>query len=166
MFKTSPTATALTKEFATKIDLVLAAHDYDGSRLVGILLDIQELVPQRYIPEEIAYYAAEKLRVKPTAVYDVISFYSALSDKPQAKYLIQVCDSVVCKINDSQVILDALRELLGIDVGESTYDGRFMIEQVSCFGACDVAPAVRIHGKVYGHLTNREKIAELLDTLL
>lgn len=166
MSMAASTNAALTKEFAAKIDLVLAAHEHDGSQLVGILLDIQDLTAQRYISEEIAYYVAEKLRVKPTAVYDVLSFYAALSDKPRAKYPIQVCDSVVCKINGGNAIFDVLRELLGIGVNEITYDGRFMIERVPCFGACDVAPAVRINGKVYGNLTDRKKIADLLGALL
>lgn len=166
MTRTLPANDVLTKEFAAKIDLVLTAHENDGSQLVGILLDIQDLVPQHYISEKIAYYVAQKLQVKPAAIYDVISFYAAISDCPRAKYPIQVCDSVVCKVNEGDAILDALRDLLGIGVDETTYDGRFSIERVPCFGACDVAPAVRVNGKVYGHLTDRKKIADLLGTLL
>jgi len=86
----------LTKELATKIDLILAAHENDGSQLVGILLDIQELIPNHYIPEEIAYYLAEKLDVKITNIYDCITFYSSLSTTPRAKYPIQICNSIVC----------------------------------------------------------------------
>lgn len=156
----------LTKELATKIDLILAAHDHDGSRLVGVLLDIQEIIPNHYIPTEIAYYLAEKLKVKLSVIYDVISFYSSLSDKPRAKYPIQVCSSIVCKVNEGETVFTTLKDLLGISLNEVTYDGRFMLESVPCFGACDIAPAVRINGKVYGRLTTREKIEDLLNELV
>lgn len=156
----------LTKELATKIDLVLAAHENDGSQLVGILLDIQELVPNHYIPEEIAYYLAEKLDVKITNIYDCITFYSSLSTTPRAKYPIQICNSIVCKVNQNDTIFTTLKELLGIDLNEITYDGRFTLESVACFGACDMAPAVRINGKVYGYLTSRAKIENLLSELI
>lgn len=155
----------LTKKLVEQIDLILFSHNNDASQLVGILLDIQMIIPRQYIPEQVAYYLAEKLNTKITNVYDVISFYAALSDKPRAKYPIQICDSIVCKINDNTTIFTVLKEILGIEINEVTYDGRFTIEKVPCFGACDVAPAVRINGKVYGHLTSREKIIALLDAL-
>ena len=156
----------LTKELATKIDLVLAAHENDGSQLVGILLDIQELIPNHYIPEEIAYYLAEKLDVKITNIYDCLTFYSSLATAPRAKYPIQICNSIVCKVNQNDTIFTTLKELLGIDLNEVTYDGRFTLESVTCFGACDMAPAVRINGKVYGYLTNKAKIENLLSELI
>lgn len=155
----------LTKELATKIELILSSHDNNPKKLVGILLDVQEIIVNHYIPADVAYYIAEKLRVKPTAVYDVISFYSSLSDRPRAKYPIQVCGSVVCKINQNDIVFETLKELLGIDLNEVTYDGKFTLERVSCFGACDKAPAVRVNGKVYGNLTTREKIENLLNEL-
>lgn len=156
----------LTQELLKQIDLILFAHNNDASELVGILLDIQAIIPRQYIPEQVAYYLAEKLDTKITNIYDVISFYAALSDRPRAKYPIQICDSIVCKINENTTIFSVLKELLGIDLNEVTYDGRFTLEKVPCFGACDVAPAVRINGKVYGHLTSRERIIEMLDALV
>lgn len=166
MLRCSTNNPILTKELATKIELILASHDNDGSQLIGILLDIQEIIPRHYIPKEIAYYLAEKLNLKITNIYDVISFYSSLSDKPRAKYPIQICNSIVCKVNDNTTIFATLKELLGIELNEVTYDGRFTIESVPCFGACDIAPAVRINGSVYGKLTSRDKIKALLDDLI
>lgn len=156
----------LTKELVKQIELILFAHNNDASELVGILLDIQAIIPRQYIPEEVAYYLAENLQTKISNIYDVISFYAALSTVPRAKYPIQICDSIVCKINDNTTIFAVLKDLLGIDLNEVTYDGRFTLEKVPCFGACDIAPAVRINGKVYGNLTTREKIVALLDALI
>ena len=156
----------MSKELSAKIGLVLASHEYDPTQIVGILLDVQELIEQHYIPETVAYYVSEKLNLKITVIFDCISFYSSLSDRPRAKYPIQICNSIVCHINDNESVFSIFKELLGIELNEVTYDGRFTLESVSCFGACDVAPAVRINGKVYGHLDTREKIEILLNKLL
>ena len=80
------TADTLDQELADKIDGILAAHGEDPTQLVGILLDVEAAVERHYIPEAAAYYVAERLGVKPTQVYDVISFYTALHDKPRAKF--------------------------------------------------------------------------------
>ena len=148
-----------------KIDRVLEAHAYDPTQIVGILLDVQDLFERHYVPEPAAYYVAEKLPLKISLIYDCLTFYASLSATPRAKYPIQVCDSVVCRINENETLLTALKSLLGIDVGEVTYDGRFTLEKTPCFGACDIAPAVRVNGEVYGHLDSREKIESLLQTL-
>lgn len=155
----------LPPELAAAIDGVIARHDHDSTQLVGILLDVEAAVERHYIPEAAAYYVADRLGVKPTQVYDVISFYSSLHDKPRAKYTLQVCDSAPCRVNDSDVLCETLKKLLNLDVGEVTYDGRFSIEKVPCFGACDVSPAVRCNGAVYGNLSCEERILDMLRQL-
>ena len=105
------------------------------------------------------------LGVKPTQVYDVISFYTALHDKPRAKFTLEVCSSAPCRVKDSDTLLERLKRLLNLEVGQVTYDGRFSIEQVPCFGACDVSPAVRVNGVVYGHLDSEERILDMLQQL-
>ena len=86
---------------------------------------------------------------------------------PRAKYPIQVCCSPACRVNrvDSHRLISTLERLLDIKLGETTYDGRFTLEQVTCIGACDRAPAVRINGHVYDHLDTQEKIEALLRSL-
>lgn len=156
----------ITEELANQIDRVLTAHDHDATQIVGILLEVQGLIPQQYVPESVAFYIAEKLPIKVSIIYDCLTFYSSLSAKPRAKYPVQICRSVVCRVNDSDSLLATLKSILNIEVGEITYDGRFMIEEVPCFGACDVAPAVRINGTVYGHLDTSEKVRNVLSSLM
>ena len=95
----------------------------------------------------------------------MISFYSALHDKPRAKFTLEVCNSAPCRVKDSDTLLATLKRLLNLEVGEVTYDGRFSIEKVPCFGACDVSPAVRVNGVVYGHLDSEERILDMLQQL-
>ena len=152
----------LTRALAEEIERVLDAHDRDATQIVGILLDVQDLIERQYIPEKVAFFIAEKLPIKVSIIYDCLTFYASLSERPRAKYPVQVCRSVVCRVNKSDSLLDTLRRLLNIEVGEVTYDGRFTLEEVPCFGACDQAPAVRINGQVYGHLDRPEQVQSLL----
>ena len=152
----------LTQALMTEIDEVMEAHDRDATQIVGILLDVQDRIERQYIPEKVAFYIAEKLPIKLSIIYDCLTFYASLSERPRAKYPLQVCRSVVCRVNESDSLLDTLRRLLNIEVGEVTYDGRFTLEEVPCFGACDEAPAIRINGQVYGHLDRPEKVQALL----
>lgn len=160
-----PTPDALTADDKAVIDRIIAEHDGDSTQLVGILLSVQAAGERKYISRPAAVYVAQQLGIKVTRLYDVISFYTALHDEPRAKYPLEVCASAPCRVNDSDTLLAALKEILGIDLGEVTYDGRFTIERVPCFGACDVAPAVRCNGVVYGNLTDREHILAMLRQL-
>lgn len=157
----------LTDELKEKILSILEAHDFDYTRIVGILVAVQDEIPQHYIPKVVACFITEKLpNIKLSVIYDCITFYDALSDKPRGLYPIEVCDSIACKVNDNAFLIETLRHLLNIDFDTVTYDGRFTLERVSCFGACDVAPAVRINGTVYGHLNSEEKIRALLQKFI
>ncbi|MBQ9376585.1 MAG: NAD(P)H-dependent oxidoreductase subunit E [Schwartzia sp.] len=152
----------ITDELAREIDRVLDEHEHDATQIVGVLLDVQDLIEQQYVPQPVAFYVAQKLPIKVSVIYDCLTFYSALSPVPRAKYPVQVCRSIACKVNDSDTLFEAVKEILNIEPGEVTYDGRFTIEEVSCFGACDVAPAIRINGKVHGHLDTPEKVRAVL----
>ena len=159
------TTETLTPELAERIDRILADHDGDATQLVGILLDVEAAVERHYIPEAAAYYVAERLHIKPTRVYDVISFYTALHTEPRAKFVLEVCNSAPCRVKDSDTLVETLKRLLNLEIGEVTYDGRFSIEKVPCFGACDVSPAVRCNGVVYGNLDCEERILDMLQQL-
>ncbi len=157
----------LNRELQSKIDLILESHDNDPTQIVGILLEVQDLDDRHYVPEPTAYYLAKKLGLPITQIFDCLSFYAQLSATPRAKYPIQVCNSPACRVNvvDTKRLLETLERLLDIKIGETTYDGRFTLETISCYGACDRAPAVRINGKVYEHLDTQEKIEALLRSL-
>ncbi len=153
----------LTSELALKIDAIIKDYQSNSTKLVGILLDIQDIVPKQYIPREVASYVSEKMNIPLSKVYDVISFYAALSDVPRADYVIQLCDSVVCKVTGNTGLRDSITALLGIKEREATADGRYWLEYTPCFGACDISPAMRINGKVYGHLTTQDSVKAVLD---
>ena len=71
---------------------------------------------------------------------------------PKRKYIIGVCLGTACYVKGSQLVLDKFSELLGIKPGETTPDGLFTIDVLRCIGACALAPAVTINGKVYSQV--------------
>lgn len=144
-----------------KINEILQNHEMSKYDLVGILLEIQDEIPSHYIPSDVADYVGEMLDVPLSKVYDVITFYAALSDKPRGRNVIQLCKSTCCKINKYEKVLEVLEVELGIQVGETTEDGLFTLEYSSCFGACDVSPAMRIGNEVHGNL-DEKKVKELI----
>lgn len=152
----------LTKDLALKIDTVINKYQSDSTKLVGIMLDIQDVIPRQYIPREVADYVSEKMDIPLSSIYDVISFYAALSDVPRADYVIQICDSVVCKVTSSIDLCDTISKILGINEGEASADGKYWLEYTPCFGACDVSPAIRINGKVHGYLTTEDSVKAVL----
>jgi NADH-quinone oxidoreductase subunit E len=78
------------------------------------------------------------------------------------KYVIHVCDSVVCWMNGYETVRDYLCRRLGIGVGQTTADGLFTLLPVCCIGYCDRSPAMLVNRRVHGSLTP-EKIDEILN---
>jgi len=156
------TSKILEDELLMKVKSILDVHENNKNHLLAILLEVQAISPQSYIPKEVAEFISEQLEVSFSRVYDVLTFYSALSDKPRGEHLIQICNSTVCKINKYQTLEENLEQQLGIKVGETTSDGKFTLMYASCFGACDISPAFLIGEDVYGNLTE-EKMKDIID---
>ena len=135
----------------------------DESKLLEILLEVQNVSELNYISKDSAKLIADTLGIPLSRVYEVISFYSMLSLEPRARHIIEVCTSSACHVKGGEKVLEMVEDILGIKAGESTEDKSFYIEKVSCFGACDIAPAIKIGTKVYGNLT-REKLVEIINS--
>jgi NADH-quinone oxidoreductase subunit E len=91
----------------------------------------------------------------------VATFYNHIYRKPVGRHVILICDSVTCWITRYDGILDHLKARLGIDLGETTQDGRFTMLPIQCLGACDHAPALMIDEELYTDLD-----PEKCDTIL
>ncbi len=112
-----------------------------------ILEDIQNEFG--YIPLEVQELVSDLTGVPVSEIYGVVTFYSFFSMNPKGKYVIGVCLGTACYVKGSQLVLDKFGELLGIKAGETTPDGLFTLDVLRCIGACAIAPAVSINGKVY-----------------
>ena len=115
--------------------------------LMMILSDIQR--EYGYIPLEVQELVSEKTGIPVAEIYGVVTFYSFFSLKPKGKYVIGCCLGTACYVKGAQQVIDKFSEILGIRAGETTADGLFTIDALRCIGACGIAPAVSINGKVY-----------------
>jgi len=114
-----------------------------------------------YLNDEAVEEAAALLTMSPLEVEQLATFYTFIYREPVGKYVIHVCDSVVCWMDGAESLKHYLCQKLEIEVGETTPDGLFTLLPVCCVGYCDQSPAILINKKVYGNLTIK-KIDEIL----
>ncbi|MBR2928155.1 MAG: NAD(P)H-dependent oxidoreductase subunit E [Oscillospiraceae bacterium] len=119
--------------------------------LMMILSAVQE--EYGYIPLEVQELISEKTGISVAEIYGVVTFYSFFSLEPKGKYVIGCCLGTACYVKGSQQIIDKFSEVLHIKPGGTTDDGMFTLDALRCIGACGIAPAVTINGKVYPKMT-------------
>lgn len=132
------------------IDLIVSICDRykdEPSPLMLILSDVQK--EYGYIPLEVQEIISEHTGVPVSDIYGVVTFYSFFSLKPKGRYVIGVCLGTACYVKGGQNIIDKFGDLLHIKPGQTTEDGLFTLDALRCIGACGIAPAISINGKVY-----------------
>lgn len=142
-----------------KMKEILSKYTKEKSNLIQILNEVQETYG--YIPRHTQMAISNHLGLTMAEIYGVITFYSRFTLKPKGKYNVAVCLGTACFVKGSEKLLDRLKEKLGIDVGETTPDGKFSIEATRCIGACGLAPVFTVNDEVYGKAT-----PELLDKVI
>ena len=133
--------------------------DKEGS-LIQILHMAQGIYG--YLPLELQQFIAERLGKPLSEVYGVATFYSFFSTKPRGENTIRVCLGTACYVRGGKKIVDRLIEILGINIGETTQDGKFTLEVMRCIGACGLAPAMTINDKVYKQV-NPDKLQTIIE---
>ena len=126
---------------------IISRYQNEKTPLMMILSDIQKEFG--YIPLEVQELVSEKIGVPVAEIYGVVTFYSFFSLNPKGKYVIGVCLGTACYVKGSQQVIDKFSEILDIKAGETSKDGLFTLDALRCIGACGIAPAITINGKVY-----------------
>ena len=126
---------------------IISRYKDERTPLMMILSDIQKEFG--YIPLEVQELVSEQTGIPVAEIYGVVTFYSFFSLNPKGKYVIGVCLGTACYVKGAQQVLDKFSEILKIKAGETTEDGLFTLEALRCIGACGIAPALTINGKVY-----------------
>ncbi len=142
-----------------KVCSICDRYAEEKTPLMMILSDIQK--EYGYIPLEVQEIVSEKTGISVAEIYGVVTFYSFFSLNPKGRYVIGCCLGTACYVKGAQQVIDKFSEVLGIAPGETTPDGLFTIDALRCIGACGIAPAVSINGKVYPKMTV-DKVAEVI----
>lgn len=143
------------------INEIIDRYQNEETPLMLILSDIQK--EYGYIPLEVQELVSERTGIPVAEIYGVVSFYSYFSLKPKGKYVIGVCLGTACYVKGSQQVIDKFSELLNIKPGETTEDGLFTLDALRCIGACGIAPAVSISGKVYSKVSVNQ-VQDIINT--
>jgi len=132
----------------------------------GALIPVLKLAQKEfgYLSKDVMSLVAQRLDLPETAVLNTATFYTMLYKEPVGTYHIQVCTNVSCYLNGSDMIVQAISDKLGIQMGETTPDGKFTLEGVQCLAACGSAPAMQINEDYYEYLTP-EKVLDIIDDL-
>ena len=151
----------LKTEAVEKIREICGRYKDENTPLMMILSDIQN--EYGYIPLEVQEIVSEETGIPVAEIYGVVTFYSFFSLTPKGRYVIGCCLGTACYVKGAQNVIDKFSEILKIKPGETTEDGMFTLDALRCIGACGIAPAVSINGKVYPKMTVsqvREVIAQ------
>ena len=130
---------------------MLEKYTQDKSNLIQILNEVQE--KYGYIPKVAQEEIYKYLSLQMAEIYGVITFYARFTLEPKGKYNIAVCLGTACYVNGSERVLERIKEILKIDVGQTTPDGLFSLEATRCVGACGLAPVFKVNEEVYGKST-------------
>ena len=141
----------LSEAAVAKINEICDRYADERTPLMMILSDVQK--EYGYIPLEVQELVSERTGISVAEIYGVVTFYSFFSLNPKGKYVIGCCLGTACYVKGAQQVIDKFSEMLGIKPGETTKDGLFTLDALRCIGACGIAPAVSINGKVYPKLS-------------
>jgi len=119
--------------------------------LIAIMNEAQEIFG--YLPIEVQLYISKEMNVPLSEIFGIATFYSRFTLKPSGKCKINLCMGTACYVRGAAMVLEKIKEKLGIEVGETTEDGKFSLEPTRCLGACGLAPVMMINGEVFGRLT-------------
>ena len=140
----------LRQEDVNKIKEVCASFNKDPQELINVLHKCQEHFG--YLPAEVQEVVSDELTVPVARVYGVVTFYSFFTMTPRGKYPISICMGTACYVRGAEKVLDEFKKELGLQVGQTTNDGKFSLSSLRCVGACGLAPVVMVGEKTYGRV--------------
>lgn len=148
-----------TPEQEEQLKAVIEAHKGEKGAVIPVLHEAQNIYG--YLPIEVQKMISEGLDVPLAEIYGIVTFYAQFSLNPKGKYSIGVCLGTACYVKGSGDILNKIKEILNIEVGECTPDGKFSLEATRCIGACGLAPVLTVNEDVYGRLVV-DDVADIL----
>ena len=140
-----------TKEQEAKLRAVIAELKDERGSLMPIMQKAQDIYG--YLPIEVQTIIADELHIPLEKVYGVATFYAQFALYPKGKYKISVCLGTACYVKGSGDILDKIKQLINVEVGDCSEDGRFSLDATRCIGCCGLAPVMTVNDEVYGRLT-------------
>ena len=146
------------------LDATMKRHQYRPDALIEVLHKAQEAFG--FLEDGVLLYIAHSLKLPPSKVYGVATFYHLFSLKPQGVHTCVVCIGTACYVKGGGDVLATLEKQAGIHAGETTPDGQLSLMAARCIGACGIAPAVVFDGKVAGGQTPDSTVEHVREWLI
>jgi len=134
----------------SKLDKIVSKYKGQEGVLISVLQEVQAKFG--WVPPETIERIADALKVFPSQVYGVLTFYAQFYLTPRGRNMIRVCRGTACHVRGTDAILKAVERNLGINEGETTSDFKFSLETVACLGTCFLAPVMMVNRSYYGKL--------------
>lgn len=143
-------------------ELIQAKVKSIGAKREALMPILQAIVEEKnYLDEEDMIQVAEALDLSTADVYGTATFYTFLDTVPRGKYVIRVCKTISCHMAGKDEIVDTLKDLLKVDLGETTPDKKFTLMQANCMGWCHKGPVMLVNDDIYTELT-KEKVIKII----
>jgi bidirectional [NiFe] hydrogenase diaphorase subunit len=128
------------------LEVHMKKHQFRHDALIEVLHKAQELFG--YLEDDLLFFISAKLKLPPSRVYGVATFYHFFQLKPQGEHTCVVCLGTACYVKGAERIINAIQEKYKIKSGETTPDNKLSLLTARCIGACGIAPAVTYDGQV------------------
>lgn len=151
-------AKTITEADLARINAIVSEYSQQKWALIPLLQKIQSEFG--YIPPQSIPIIAKNLRLFPSQVQGVISFYTQLYTQPRGRKVIRVCRGTACHVRGGKTILKLVKRHLDLEEGETSPDLEYTLETVACIGVCALAPNIVVADHVHGHM-NPKKVEQL-----
>jgi NADH:ubiquinone oxidoreductase subunit E len=145
----------------SKIDEIIRRYNGNPEALLMILQDISDIF--NFVPPEMIPHLAEKLALDESLVYGVATFYKTISLTPRGKFIVNVCTGTACHVRGADRVMDALKDRLNIEEGQTTEDMKFTLEAVRCIGCCASGPVITVNQETHGGLDRASVVETIKD---
>jgi bidirectional [NiFe] hydrogenase diaphorase subunit len=145
------------------LDTALKRVRFGQDQLIEVLHVAQELFG--YLPDEVLRYVGTALRLPPSHVVGVATFYHLFTFEPPGEHTCSVCTGTACYVKGADAIVAALSREHDVAPGGTTEDGSFTLRTVRCVGSCSLAPVAVVDGHVTGNLDAGQALLAVRATL-
>lgn len=134
------------------LEVTMKRHQFQQHALIEVLHSAQELFG--YLEPDLLYFISRNLKLPPSKVFGVATFYHFFSLKPKGEHTCVICTGTACYVKGANGLLEAVAREAHLKEGETTADGKLSLLTARCLGACGIAPAVVLDGAVKGHMSS------------
>jgi bidirectional [NiFe] hydrogenase diaphorase subunit len=133
------------------LEVTMKKNLFQQDALIEILHAAQDLFG--FLELDVLYFIARGLKLPPSRVFGVATFYHIFSLKPPGEHTCVVCTGTACYVKGADALLEAVTEVAHVQSGETTPDGKLSLLTARCLGACGIAPVVVLDRHIKGHET-------------